>query len=99
MTKYGRYIVGSLLPLEPGYTTGNGPEQWQPAHLGWPREEVRLHDTLKTSLASKVSAKEQVCRNILRQAPNVAAEGGLDDHADDGAQVSVSHEEVVQLRA
>ena len=53
----GRYIVGSLLPLEPGYTTGKGREQWQPAHLGGPREEVRLHDPLKTGLASEVVSK------------------------------------------
>ena len=91
--------LGALLPLEPGYTTAQGPQQWQPAHLGGPREEVRLHDPLKTGLASKVSAKEQIRRIILRQVPDVAAEGGLDDHADDGAQVGVSHEKVVQLRA
>ena len=64
----GRYIVGSLLPVEPGYTTGQGPEQWQSAHLGGPREEVRLHDPLKTGLASEVAAKEQVRRVVLRQA-------------------------------
>ena len=57
LVEYGRYIVGSLLPVEPGYTTGKGPEQRQPAHLGGPREEVRLHDPLKTGLASEVASK------------------------------------------
>ena len=62
-------------------------------------KKVRLHDPLKTGLASKVAAKEQVRRVVFRQPLDVTAEGGLDDHADDGAQVGVSHEQVVQLMA
>ena len=93
----GGNIVGSLLPVEPGYTTSLDSQQGQPAYLGGPREEVRLHDSLKTGLASEVAAKQQVRRVVLRQALDVAAEGGLDHHADDGAQVCVSDEQVVQL--
>ena len=95
----GGNVVGSFLPVEPGYAPGQGPEQGHPSHLGGPRKKVRLHDPLKTGLASKVAAKEQVRRVVLRQPLDVTAEGGLDDHADDGAQVGVSHEQVVQLSA
>ena len=95
----GGNVVGSLLPVEPGYAPGQGPEQGHPSHLGGPRKKVRLHDPLKTGLASKVAAKEEVRRIVLRQAPNVAAEGRLDHHAYDGAQVGMSDEQVVQLIA
>ena len=93
----GRYIVGGLLPVEPGNAPGQGCQQGHSSHLGGPREKVRLHDPLKTGLASKVAAKKQVRRIILRQARDIAAEGSLDHHADDGAQVGVSDEQVVQL--
>ena len=68
----GGNIVGSLLPVEPGYTTSLDSQQGQPAYLGGPREEVRLHDSLKTGLASEVAAKQQVRRVVLRQALDVA---------------------------
>ena len=93
----GSDVVGRLLPVEPGDTAGEGPEHGQTAHLRWPGEEVGLHHALQARLVSEVAAVEEVGGVGLGQLVDVAAEGRLHHHANDGGQVGMADEQVVHL--
>ena len=86
-----------LLPVEPGDAAGQGPEKRQAAHLHRPGEEVRFDDTLQTGLVAEVTAMKQVGGIGLGQPVDITAEGRLHHHADDGGQVGMTDEQVIQL--
>ena len=90
-------VVGRLLPVEPGDPAGEGLEHGEAADLRGPSEEVGLHDALQSRLVSEVAAVEEVGGVGLGQLVDVAAEGRLHHHANDGGQVGMADEQVVHL--
>ena len=93
----GSDVVGRLLPVEPCDTSGEGLEHGEAADLCGPGEEVGLHDALQTRLVSEVAAVEEVGGVGLGQLVDVAAEGCLHHHANDGGQVGMADEQIVHL--
>ena len=86
-----------VAPIEPGDAMGQRFQQRQAANLGRPGEEVGLDDALQAGRAAELPADQQVGRAGCRHPPDVDAERGLDDHADDGGQVGVPDEQIVHL--